>query len=66
MVLFLALGMFAAKEPGGFSPILPVAQSDRVKVLTFRLQPRCGAQRHPLQPLVRRQPTQMSTRSDLL
>jgi hypothetical protein len=28
LMLFLALGMFAAEEPGGFSTILAVAQRD--------------------------------------
>jgi hypothetical protein len=33
-MLFLALGMFAAEEPGGFSTILAVAQRDLLNVLT--------------------------------
>ena len=32
-MLFLALGMFAAEEPGGFSTILAVAQRDLLNVL---------------------------------
>ena len=32
LVLFLALGMFAGEEPGRFSTILAVAQSDLLNV----------------------------------
>jgi hypothetical protein len=38
LVLFLALGMFAAEEPGGFSTILAVAQSDLLNVLVLSRQ----------------------------
>ena len=37
-----SLGMFAAKESGGFSTILAVAQSDLLNVLTITNEPRAA------------------------
>jgi hypothetical protein len=43
LVLFLALGMFATEEPGRFSTILAVAQSDLLNALRFS----CGGLLRP-------------------